>query len=266
MGSAVLLVLAAGAGRRFGGCKQLAPVGPGGETLMDYTLYSAFRAGFGGAVVVIRPDLAGAMSEHFGPLRRSSIELVHQPPSSAGTVPAVLAARSRLGDDEPFAVVNADDLYPFAALQALRSSAGHAVLGFHLSDTVLPGSGPVHRALCRYDDDWRLLGLAEATVTLGGSGFVARDVVVPGDQLVSMNAWAFRPSIWAGLDAAPRAGEVLLPVVVDSLIARGAATVSVVPIAGRCVGITWPGELATVRDLVGRLVAVGDLPARISFA
>ena len=129
--------------------------------------------------------------------------------------------------------------------------------------------------MCRCDDGdgLRLLGLTEATITVGDGVFTARergastDVSVPGDQLVSMNAWRFQPSIWADLEAdmaaAAGAGEVLLPVVVDALVVRGAATVTVIPVAGNCIGITWPGELATVRDMVGRMVAAGELPARV---
>jgi MobA-like NTP transferase domain len=279
MRTPALVVLAAGEGRRFGGCKQLVPVGPRGETLMDYTLDRAFRAGFERAVVVIRPDLDGAFRDHLAPLVRSSaVALAHQPPGTAGTVPAVLAARRYLDDGAPFAVVNADDLYPASAIGALLEgpAVGHAVLGFRLAATIAPGSGPVNRALCRCEDGGHLLGLTETNIAHDGrGGFTARergaspDVTVPGDQLVSMNAWRFQPSIWARLEAAmggaPGApeGEVLLPVVVGALIAQGEATVSVVPVAGSCIGLTWPGELATVRDMVGRMVAAGELPARV---
>ncbi len=263
---------------------------------MDYTVEGARQAGFQRIVVVTRSDLDGAMRRHLTRLGRPTVELVHQPAATFGTVSAVLAARRLLTGGEPFAVVNADDLYPPGVLPVLREwtmpghpGLGHAVVGFRLAATMLAGSGPVNRALCHRDGDGRLRRLTEATITAlppapgvaeGQGRFVARELgagteaEAAGDQLVSMNAWAFRPSIWphfaaaAGAAAAERragcgavgAGEVLLPVVVDALISRGAAAVTVVPVEGRCVGITWPDELAVVRELVGRLVAAGQLP------
>jgi len=296
MGIDTLVVLAAGAGRRFGGGKQLAAVGPAGETLMDYTIFLARQAGFRRVVVVTRAAGDGAMRAHFA--GAEWVELARQPAGVAGTVPAVLAARSQVGD-EGFAVVNADDLYPRPALEAMRRGGWpeHALIGFRLDATVLPGAGgaPVNRGLCRLagGDDHRLVGLAEAALRRRDGGWVAtgRDGSgagpVDGEQLVSMNGWVFAPSIWGHLESAEpvtrepvtrepvsrepvtrvpltrQHEEVLLPVVVDALVARGVANVTVVPVEGSCVGVTWPDDLPLVQVLIGELIAAGDLPARI---
>ena len=374
MGSQVLVVLAAGAGRRFGGNKQLSAVGPAGEVLMDYTVARAGQVGFRRVVVVTRAELATAMGEHFSRFAALPVELVHQARGTAGTVPAVMAARRLVGGEGTFAVVNADDLYPLDAMQALQrwSGPGHAVVGFRLDRTTQLWSATVNRALCRVDRGGRLTGLEEVAVTahdgqlwtgdpagsagprpaaapeptvaepavaepavtepaapepgeaggrvvaggrrvvagegpvgagegpvgagegvaggrrvVAGEGPVAggRRVVagegpvgvggrrVAGDQLVSMNAWAFGPSIWhelaaaaetgASESAASKPGEILIPVVMGSLVARHAAKVTVLPVDGSCVGITWPDELATVRAHVAHLLAEGQLPTQI---
>jgi len=299
VGSEVLVILAAGAGRRFGGGKQLSPVGPGGEVLMDYTMYWACQAGFRRVVVVTRSELDAAMREHFfspspssipSPSSVAPVELVHQPPGRAGTVPALLAARPSVGDEQ-FAVVNADDLYPLEALVALRrwDGPGHAVLGFHLAATLLPGvdTGPVNRALCDVagGDDHRLVRLIETGVTRRNRRFVVgrgpekgeygasvalEEQLLSGEQLVSMNSWAFRPSIWDDLETEAEGevhgdvdGELLLPTAIGALVARGATRVTVVPIEGSCVGVTWARDLETMRALVRDRVAAGQLPARI---
>lgn len=274
MGCEALVILAAGAGRRFGGAKQLASVGPGGEALMEYTVFGAREVGFRRFVVVTRADLAAAVGARLGSV---SGEMVLQADGVGGTVPAVLAARRVLEADQSFAVVNADDLYPAEALGALKAwdGPGHAVAGFRLAATMLEGSGTVNRALCRVADDGggdrRLEGLVEAAITRRGDSWVATPrgggpaSVVPGDQLVSMNAWVLQPSIWPVLAAAAAAGseagpEVLLPVVVGDLVASREGTVAVLPVRGRCIGITWPHELAVVRATVAGMVAAGQLP------
>ena len=284
MGCAVLVVLAAGAGRRFGGTKQLTAVGPAGEALMDYTIHRARRAGFTRIVVVARPEADAVMREHFSQVGPLPVEVVHQPPGLRGTVPAVLAARlaarlaaeETLAADEAFAVVNADDLYPADALEALHAWAGPgcAVVGFRLAHTIQPGSSTVNRAVCHVDAANHLRSLVETPVVERNGRYWAGapgntpDRPVAGEQLVSMNAWAFPPSIWDDLDAAIEddgggGGEILLPVVMARLVAQGSATVTVLPVEGACIGITWPDDLVAVRAQVAEMVATGQLPARV---
>jgi UTP-glucose-1-phosphate uridylyltransferase len=260
------LILAAGAGQRFGGCKQLTPVGPGDKTLMDHVVGRARQAGFGRIVVVTRPELEPATTSHLAAAGETGIELVHQARGTFGTVPAVLSARPLLQADEPFAVVNADDLYPFGALRALRDWSGpdHALLGFRLRDTLLREKAkPVNRALCRTDEGGRLLELSEMAIVAQDDDFVARPTdgtherVVTGEHIVSMNAWALRPSIWAHLERAQieGEGEILLPVILGAAVARGSVAVTVIDIVGSCVGLTWPEDLEPMRAHVAGCVA-----------
>lgn len=294
-GCRTLVVLAAGMGERFGGCKQLTSVGPGGETIVEYLAHEAWSAGFGRVVVVTRADLADEVNERLARRFRArhgdpspSIDVVEQPAGLRGTVPAVLAARQVLAGEDMFGVANADDLYPLDAFRALRSwdGAGHAVVGFRLARTMLPGSTAINRALCRTRDlamaghgQLDLVALTEAAVVgratpEGGPDdrWFVRDLAaagagessVPGTQLVSMNLWVLRSTIWPLFEAelnGDRPSEVLLPVVIGQLVAREQVQVQVLPVDGRCFGITWPEDLAPLRALVVQMVAAGELPA-----
>ena len=284
MDGIALVVLAAGRGERFGGVKQLAPAGPNGETLMDYSIYNALAVGFGRAVVVVRSQIEEAVTAHLHNCWADQLPVayVNQPTSPLtekpdGTAHAVLAARGVLGD-QPFAVINADDLYGQPALGALhgwlsRRGSLHALVAFPLARTLLPDSAPVVRALCQRKPDGTLAGLVEATVECREGSFVARPLnraeatEVEGHQLVSMNAFVFRPSIWPILDEAVNAGpagsggEALLPAVIDSALAR--VDVVVLPIADRCVGITWPRDLDALKQDVRQRIDAGELPARV---
>jgi hypothetical protein len=282
-----LVVLAAGQGRRFGGLKQIAAVGPAGEAVMDYTIHRALVAGFDRLIVVVRPDNEAAIRAHLDPRWTESLPvdyaLQQVPPSAGGsagkpggTAPALLSARPFVGD-APFAVLNADDLYGRHTLRLLHDrlvagGASHVLVGFRLIETVLPKSGPVSRALCRCRTDGTLEGLQEATVVGGQDGaFMATSATgssqrVGPDVLVSMNAWGFRPTLWWPLAAAVTAAagsrqELLLPAVVAAFVDQMA--VEVVPVDDRCLSITWAGDLATVREEVSALIAAGQLPERL---
>jgi hypothetical protein len=174
-------------------------------------------------------------------------------------------------------VINGDDLYgqlPLRALHGWLSETGssHAVVGFPLIETLLPGSGPVTRALCERRPDGTLARLVEAAIESHHGRFVARaldgtePIEVGANELVSMNAFAFRPSIWPLLEeavsgSAPRAGEVLLPAVVAGWLDH--TSVVVLPVADRCIGVTWAGDLARLQEDVRRRIDVGELPARL---
>jgi hypothetical protein len=283
MTSPVLVVLAAGQGRRFGGLKQLAPVGPHGEAVMDYAIHDALGIGFERLVLVVRPDIEPAVRAHLDavwgrPLPVAyAIQAVDPGHGEApGTAPAVLCARALVGES-PFAVVNADDLYGPDPVRLLAGHLGaggdaHAMVGFALSHTVWPESGPVSRALCERRHDGTLAGVVEATVSVGprGAEFAAAPIAggaerdVSGDQLVSMNAWGFRPSLWPLLEWGVHAGgrgEVLLPEVVAGLVPTMA--VDVLATDARCLSITWPTDLVRLRREVRALIDAGVYPCRL---
>jgi NDP-sugar pyrophosphorylase family protein len=276
-----LVVLAAGLGERFGALKQLTPVGPNGETLMDYSIHNGLTAGFGRVVVVVRSGIEEPIMAHLDRswAGRASIAHVTQATSSSGkpggTAPAVLSARDAVGE-RPLAVINADDLYGRPALSALhdwlsRRGSIHALVALPLAATLLPDSSAVTRALCQRRPDGMLAGLVESDVERHGPGFLARPLdgtdaaEVDGSQLVSMNAFGFRPSIWSLLPPAVSArvspGEARLPAIVAGML--DVTDVAVLPVADRWLGITWPRDLDAVRQEVHRRIEAGELPARI---
>lgn len=269
-----MVLLAAGHGRRFGGLKQLAPVGPEGEALIDYTVRDAEAAGFDGIVLVVREEIRRQLLAHAAEYWPTSLSVRAVVQGAVpGTVPAVLAAAAVI--DGPFAVANADDLYGAAAIAQiaghLAAGAGHAagggdahvLVGYRLRDTVL-GARPVKRGLCVLDEGRRLADLVEHHVSARPDGsFAAMPLVgaageriLSGDEPVSMNLWGFYPRIFDALaDAAARqapgpGGELLLPDVLGALVRGGGERVQVVPTRSACVGITHRDDLALVRASV----------------
>lgn len=277
-----LVVLAAGLGTRFGGAKQLAGLGPSGETLLDYNLFDAARAGFDRVVLVIRAELRREMEEVASRWRRRlPVQLVEQspadlPPGSEpvnrerpwGTGQAVWSARRAVSG--PFAVANADDCYGPAAFAVLgrflgeRTSAEprYALVGYRLGDT-LPAQGAVNRAALNIDSGGRLIRVEEI------EGIDRRNA--PSlEMLVSMNLWGFTPVVFPQLEAGlrkfaaqhrddPRA-EHPLPTAVDELIASGHAVVEVLPSQGRWCGVTHSEDRETVAAFLAEQVTSGAYP------
>ncbi|HMD46139.1 MAG TPA: NTP transferase domain-containing protein [Acidimicrobiales bacterium] len=280
-GSPVLVVLAAGRARRYGGCKPLAPIGPNGEAVIDLLAGDALTAGFSTLVLVVGPATGAAIRYHVEHVWPRSLD-VHFALQEAplGTVDAVLAASGRLGGT-PFVVANADDLYGPDALALARAhvadtdhDAPNALVGFRLRSAVV-GREPVTRGVCRSDAAGRLLGIEERRQVqpLDHDRFSVKDGHEPteldGDVLVSMNLFGFAPGIIGHLESAMATrtasvdSEVLLPEVVSNLAASGAAdaAVRVLPTEDRCIGVTHPGDLELVQAEVKRLVATGQRPA-----
>jgi hypothetical protein len=272
-----LVVLAAGRGERFGGLKQLAPAGPNGEAVMDYSIHNALAVGFDRVVVVVRSEIEGAVKDHLRRRWGEGLPVAYAKQSTAaGTAHAVVAAGATVGQ-RPFAVINADDLYGKTALEALhewlsRDGSLHALVAFRLIRTLLPGSTTVTRALCQRQPDGTLAGLVEVAVERRDETLLARPLdgteptEVDANQLVSMNAFGFRPTLWPLLNEAVAAspvaaGEALLPTVVAGLLDR--IGVVVLPVADRCAGVTWFEDLDALRREVRRAIAAGELPARV---
>lgn len=291
-----LVVLAAGLGSRYGGLKQLDPLGPGGSTLMDYSVYDAWRAGFDRVLFVIRPDIAEAFARTIGDRYRSRLEIAtaHQrldampggTPLPAGrtrpwgTTQAVLAAGPELHG--PFAVLNADDFYGRQSLQVVaeflrRSPPGslhHAVVGYRLEATASPAGG-VNRALLDQGTGGRLRHIAELReLTRRADGSFTTPVgpgqrILPGDALVSMNLWAFGASILPALaqvfaefiaSGPGERDESYLPDAVQIAMARGQATVEVLPTSDRWCGVTYAEDRGWVSAALRALVDEGRYP------
>jgi len=290
-----LVVMAAGAGSRFGGAKQAASVGPHGEWLLEYAAFDARRAGFAQVVLIVREELEPL----FGPLAARlspSIEtrLAFQriddvPPGSAHLVPgrrkpwgtghAVLAARHVV--DGPFAIVNADDFYgPEAyehgarACETAANSGTSTVIAMRLDRTLSP-HGPVKRGWCqavgnRVSRLEEVMGIERRDGALRASGAHAA-TPFRGDELVSMNFWVFPPDIFPALHerfeaflrtagSSPDA-EFLLPEVVNDLISSARLRLDVVEAPGPWFGLTYAEDRPAVVAGLAQLTRQGVYPA-----
>lgn len=291
-----LVVLAAGMGSRFGGLKQLTGVGPGGATLLEYSLFDARRAGFERVVFVIRPEMQAdfrSFAESRLPsslpwttcLQRLEVPLTAGPrplnrTKPWGTAHAVLAAEASITG--AFAVVNADDFYGREAFEAvatfLRANREDwALVGYLLADTLSRAGGVNRGALAvtptgtlasvdevldiSRSDDGMIVGLGEA-----GPRILAENL------LVSMNFWAFNPSVFGalrdGFEGFLRRAELSrdeypLPVAIQDILATREHRVRVLAPRSRWFGITYHDDLANVRDDLARLVAGGHYPERL---
>ncbi|MGH7656830.1 MAG: nucleotidyltransferase family protein, partial [Gemmatimonadales bacterium] len=279
-----LLILAAGLARRYGRAKQLEPVGPTGQILLDYAVHDARLAGFDRIVLVVRPDMEDLLRAHLTDIHGSTrgFAFRHQffmgEERLLGTGHAVLAAATALSG--PFGVCNADDYYGpegfEAAASHLRTSPDGAVVGFP-SGLVLSGSGAVSRALLDVADG-RLARIRELhDVSAMGDGVIGRDAAgdlhrfSPGDP-VSMNLWAFHPDILPMLAEGferfllrngPESGrEFLLSDAVGELIASGRYSVRVLHAGRQWMGLTFPGDRDEVVRRIEEHTASGRYPRR----
>lgn len=292
-----LVILAAGMGSRYGGLKQLDPIGPGSETLMDYSVYDALRAGFSKLVFVIRRDMEAQFKSTIGQKfeRRVQVqyayqELEHLPAGFSvpagrakpwGTGHGVLAAAEVV--QEAFAVINADDFYgatSFRTLGAhLRSgSADYAMVGFVLRNT-LSEFGSVARGVCRVDPEGFLENVTEMThIEKDGERARHTDAAgqahrLSGDEIVSLNMWGFLPSLFPRLEEEfseflrhhghePKA-EFYIPSAVNKMLETGQARVKVLRTPDHWFGITYRQDRDSVLAGLNKLITRGEYPARL---
>jgi UTP-glucose-1-phosphate uridylyltransferase len=293
-----LVVLAAGIGSRYGGLKQIDPIGPAGEIVIDYSIFDAIRAGFGKIVFVIRRDIEEAFRAKIEPnvKGRVAIDYVFQDMTSElpagfplpaerkkpwGTTHAVLVCKHAV--HEPFGVVNADDFYGRQSyqvladfLRAVQPDAPHyALVGFTLRNT-LSEHGTVSRGVCQADANGFLKTVVER-LKIEKAGHAARYLegetwqALTAEEPVSMNMWGFTPAYFAQAEAAfrdfiakdgtlPKA-ECLLPTTVDKLVQRGAATVKLLASKESWLGVTYPEDKPAVAAGVKKLIDAGLYPA-----
>jgi len=289
-----LVILAAGMSTRYGRLKQLEPIGPAGEALLDYGIHDALRVGFARVVLVIRPELEAAFRAHCDARWEAvPIAFAHQtlgqvppgvtvPPDRVkpwGTAHAVLAAAPHV--DGACAVSNADDFYGSSAFAALAAhleadNDAHALVGYRLDET-LSEHGGVSRGVCDLDGH-RLRGLTEILdirrdeAHLRGRAPDGRLRELRGDALVSMNLWGFRPTVFGFLEEAFRAfvarpgaavGEFLLSSTLGELAAAERLRLHVLPTAERWMGVTFPDDRDLVATRLRAVVAAGQYPARL---
>lgn len=282
-----LVVLAAGMGSRYGGLKQLDPVGPSGETMLDYAVHDALRAGFGRVVFVIRRDFEAEFRARVGAryAGRVPVDYVFQaldvlPPGRSvppgrekpwGTGHAVWCAREAVAGN--FAVINADDFYGADAYRRLatflREARGgqFAMVGYPLANT-LSEHGAVSRGLTQVGPG----GVLRTIVEQHG---ITPEQVGPGRPFdgsapVSLNCWGFTPALFAGLGArletflaergAEPKAEFYLPAAVAGMIAGGEAVVQVLPTTATWFGVTYREDKPRVQAALAALVAKGEYP------
>jgi UTP-glucose-1-phosphate uridylyltransferase len=294
--------MAAGIGSRYGGLKQIDPVGPSGEIIIDYSIYDAMKAGFGKVVFVIRKDIEKDFRDCIGSRFESKIrteyvfqELAKLPPGFTlpedrqkpwGTGHAILMAKNAI--DEPFAVINADDFYGRSGYEllakAFSENANSAVpeyymVGFKLANT-LSEFGHVARGVCKSAPDSTLMEVVERTKiekTDSGAKFTdenGKTVALSGQEIVSMNMWGFAPSIFPHLEKqfvlflerkiSDSKAEFFIPTVVGDLIASGKARVKVLPSTDRWFGVTYREDKPVVVENLKKLIASGVYPGKIS--
>jgi hypothetical protein len=285
-----LLVMAAGGSRRYGRVKQTDPLGPHGETLIDYSTFDALNNGCKRVVFIVRHDLEDAFRSAVGHRIEQQIDVDYAfqddvlPATSRvkpwGTAHAVLAAANII--KEPFAVINADDYYGNPAFQALgehfrSGNQNEALVGFHLRDT-LSEFGPVKRGLCALDKDFlyeveevdRVQRTEHGIECIDGTGTRRH---LTGDEIVSMNVWGFDSTILADMNDEWLAFvrrhehdenvEFYIPNVVGQLIAKGKRRCQVLTAPSSWFGITYPEDRPIARRRIRGLIDAGLYPENL---
>jgi NDP-sugar pyrophosphorylase family protein len=290
-----LLILAAGMASRYGSMKQTEGFGPSGETIMDYSIYDAIRAGFGKVVFIIRKDFAEGFKNSFEPKLKGKIktEYVYQemdyflnglPVPEGRTKPwgtghAVLCAMDVI--DEPFAVINADDFYGSDAF--VKASAflntdctpkKYSIIGYELAKT-LSDHGTVSRGVCQVDADNNLVSIKERTkIYREGDKIVYEDEAgkheVPFNSSVSMNFWCFHQSLFEPTEklfhqfvkdnSHNLKSEFFIPIIAEDFMGHHGGSVKVIPCSSQWFGVTYKEDAPVVKASIDKLVADGEYP------
>jgi UTP-glucose-1-phosphate uridylyltransferase len=295
-----LFVLAAGMGSRYGGLKQLDGLGPNGETIMDYSVYDAIKAGFGKLVFVIRESFVEDFREIVVNKFKNliDVEIVFQEVSNVpegcvynperekpwGTNHAVLMGKDVI--KEPFAVINADDFYGQESFQVLadflRSAEGrqneYCMIGYRVGNT-LSESGSVSRGVCVVDENGYLKNVVERTHIEEKSGAIiyvdekGEEVTIPSNTPVSMNMWGFTPDYFdysqeffkefLNERGQELKSEFYIPLAVNELIVNGKANCKVLDTPSKWFGVTYAEDRPQVVLKINELVRKGVYPAQL---
>ena len=294
-----LLVLAAGMGSRYGGNKQLDQVGPSGETIIDYSIYDAIRAGFGKIVFVIRRDIEEQIKETFVKRLKGKIdvdyvfqEITNLPegikvPAERqkpwGTSHAILVTKEMI--KEPFGVINADDFYGAESFKTLydflvndKVDSNYCIVGYKMGNT-LSDNGHVNRGVCKMNKDGFLESIIETrTIEKRPDGIFAPDqngrlLRFTGNEVVSMNLWGFKPSCYHFLEdefrhfintkvSDPKA-ELDIPTSVDKFVKNGEITIKILMSNAKWYGVTYREDKPFVVDGIKKMVKKGIYPSKL---
>lgn len=290
-----LLILAAGMASRYGSQKQTEGFGPSGETIMDYSIYDAIKAGFGKVVFIIRKDFADTFKANFDEKLKGKIETdyVYQEMDSYvdesdipagrtkpwGTAHAMLCAADAV--HEPFAVINADDFYGREAFEKAYTFLSEkcnektgAIIGYQLNKT-LSDHGTVSRGVCKVDADNNLVAINERTsIAQKGDKIIyvenEKEFEVPFDSSVSMNFWCFDPSIFRIIEnlftqfvkdnKENIKAEFFIPIVADHFIKNEGGVIEVVPTLSQWFGVTYKEDAPSVKASLDALIDSKQYP------
>jgi len=294
-----LLILAAGMGSRFGGLKQVEPVGPNGEAIIDYSIYDAIRAGFGKVVFIIRRSFADAFKEKFDAKLKGKIEVeyVYQEldmlpagfslPEGRekpwGTAHAILCAKDAV--KEPFCALNADDFYGRNAYIAMadflinsENASEYSMVGYLLKET-LSDFGSVSRGICNADGKGNLKKIVETVkIVKRGSEIISieadgNETLLTGNEITSMNNWGFKPSVFEQLEKRFTGfletgiknlkSEMYIPSVVFDMIQDDTATVKVIKTDSPWFGVTYKDDKPFVIEKIKNLIEKGEYPEKL---
>lgn len=293
-----LVILAAGMASRYGSMKQIEGFGPNGETIMDYSIFDAIKAGFGKVVFIIREDFATIFKEQFSSKFEDKIqvEYVFQSINKFvdeqylpvdrtkpwGTGQALLCAEEKVA--EPFTIINADDFYGADAFQKAAefcreecSEAHYALVGYNLGNT-LSEHGTVSRGVCQVDAVGNLTEIKETLSISRKDGKVifeenGQEGELPEDSYVSMNFWCFHPAVFTEAKALfaefPKnnmdniKAEFYIPTIAEKFIASEVGTLKVIPTSASWFGVTYKEDAPTVKEKLHTLIEEGVYPAKL---
>ncbi len=294
-----LVILAAGMGSRYGGLKQIDPLGPGGEFIIDYSIYDAIRAGFDRVVFIIKKENYEIFEETVGARIKGAIEVryafqdINDIPEGYtvpegrvkpwGTAHALLCAKEAVAGDN-FAVINSDDFYGRDSYEKIAAflkntkndtKQHYCMCGFILKNT-LSENGHVARGICTEDETHMLTSITERTKIMRNNGqtqFFEDDcgwTDVSEDSIVSMNMWGFTASFFDEIEKRERAffdnlknplkDEFLLPVMVDETMKAGDADVTVLRTMAKWYGVTYHEDKETVQNFIASCIADNVYP------
>jgi choline kinase len=293
-----LLILAAGMASRYGSMKQIDGFGPHGETIIDYSIYDAIKAGFGKISFIIREEFADAFEAIYEPRLKGRVETDYvfqsydlkpfgidktiERAKPWGTAHAVLSAKNQV--HENFCVINADDYYGYDAFDKMAkflttevTDDKYCIIGYRV-DRTLSEYGTVSRGVCQVDDKGNMVAINERLKVYFKDGKVVYEEdgiehPLPPDTPVSMNFWGFTPAVFEKTEPLFKAfveanednpkAEFFIPLIADGLIKSGEASFKVIPTASKWFGVTYKEDKPIVQKNISDLVARGVYPENL---
>lgn len=295
----VILVLAAGMGSRYGGNKQLDSVGPNGETIIDYSIYDAIRAGFGKIVFVIRRNIEEQFIEQFVKPMKGVVEIDYvfqdlddlpgnlKPAADRtkpwGTSHAILVARDKI--KEPFGVINSDDYYGPDAYSLLydyltgnRDDNNYCIIAYKMGNT-LSDHGDVNRGVCRVNEKGHLVDIVETRAIVKkengifAPGLDGNMLKFKEDDIVSMNLWGFKTSCFKYLEeefirfiernSSNIKAELDIPTSMDVFVKKGEIIIDVLMSDSKWMGVTYQDDKPFVIEGIKRMISNGVYPEKL---